>query len=173
MKKNRLTSGKASGFKLPEGYFGQFENRMIRRIAAEEASFLPKNSQPFGVPEGYFEEFESRMLEKVKVGPKQPKVIPLFSKRNLSYVSGIAAVLAVLLTSSLLDKPAGNSYEDLNLAAVENYIFETFEMSEATETPFVLEEEVNWNEDAEIDKDALLEYLSENVEEPAILFNAP
>ena len=173
MKKNRLTSGRGSGFKLPENYFEQFESRMMQKIAPEERSILPKKSEPFSVPAGYFEAFENRMLQKVKTESKEPKVIPLFSKRNLSYVAGVAAVLAVLLTSSLLDKPAGNSYEDLNLAAVENYLFETFEMSEAAETPFILEEEVNWNEDAEIDKDALLEYLSENVEEPAILFNAP
>ncbi len=51
MKENRLPYNKDTGFKVPEGYFQDFEARMMSRVAEEEE----KNAEnPFKVPENYF-----------------------------------------------------------------------------------------------------------------------
>lgn len=162
---------KDQGFKVPEGYFESFEARMMDRIGQETR--LPSAKQPFSVPENYFEGFETRMLKRIKQEPQKGRVIPLFGKKMLSYVAGIAAVLAVLFTSGLMNPAQKATFEDLDMLAVENYLFETLDLTNPEETPMIDQKEFSFAQgvDSNIDHEAVLEYLNENVEEPAILLN--
>ncbi|MGB7785277.1 MAG: hypothetical protein WBL27_04170 [Salinimicrobium sp.] len=170
MKKKGLAY-KDSGFKVPNGYFENFEARMVDKI--QQGNELPSSKQPFKVPENYFEDFEQQMLQKIGQEPQSGKVIQLFSKKTLSYVAGIAAVLAVLLTSTLMNNSQKATFEDLDMLAVENYLFETLDLSNPEETPMIDQKEFSFAQgvDSNFDHEAVLEYLNENVEEPAILLN--
>lgn len=170
MKKKGLAN-EDSGFKVPEGYFESFEARMMDRISSNIK--LPSVEQPFKVPENYFGDFEHRMLQKIGQEPRSGRVIPLYSKKMLSYVAGIAAVLAVIFTSDLVNPSEKTTFEDLDMVAVENYLFETLDLSNPEETPMIDQKEISFAQgaDSNFDHEAVLEYLTENVEEPSILLN--
>ncbi|MGB7842862.1 MAG: hypothetical protein WBL21_08740 [Salinimicrobium sp.] len=173
MRKKGLAYGK-SGFKVPKDYFGSFEARMLDKInSLPQENELQTGREPFKVPENYFEDFEKRMLIKIKQEPKATPVIPLFGKRTLSYIAGIAAVLAVILTSAVLNHNHKATFEDLDMLAVENYLFETLDISNPEETPMIDHKEISFAQsmDANFDREAVLEYLNENIDEPAILLN--
>lgn len=166
MKENRLPYHKQSGFKVPEDYFGNFEERMMVEMFFEENKL---RQTPFKVPENYFEQLEGRVFEKLEVTPKKGKVISLFNRRTLSYVAGIAAVLSVLLTSVVFNQSQDPGFEDLDITAVENYLLESIDHDDPKNIPENYDFTASANPN--IDKEALLEYLNENIEEPALLLN--
>lgn len=173
MRKKGLAYRK-SGFKVPEGYFGSFEARMMDKInSLPRENELEFGRQPFKVPDNYFKGFENQMLQRIKQEPKSTRVIPMFRKKTLSYVSGIAAVLAVIITSAVINHSQKATFEDLDLLAVENYLFETLDLSNPEETPMIDHREISFAQemDSQFDREAVLEYLNENIDEPAILFN--
>lgn len=166
MKENRLPYHKQSGFKVPEDYFGNFEDRMMVELFSEENKL---NRKPFKVPENYFEQLESRVFEKFEKTPKKGKVISLFKRRTLSYVAGVAAVLAVLFSSVVFNQTQQSGFEDLDFTAVENYLLESIDHDDPKNIPENYDFTASANPN--IDKEALLEYLNENIEEPALLLN--
>jgi hypothetical protein len=139
-------------------------------IKIEENSSAPK---PFKVPDGYFESFENRLMDRLEEEAPKGKVIPLFSKKALSYVAGVAAVLAVLLSSVVFNETSEYDVEELDMLAVENYLLETFELTSPEETEMINEAEFSFatSDSPNLDREAILEYLQENVEETAILLN--
>lgn len=103
-------------FKVPEDYFNNFEDRLFTKIEEES---LPKASG-FSVPEGYFAQVEQRIITATK-SEKSTKVIPLFSKRNLSYIAGIAASLIIAI--SLFNKEQEQiTIDNIQLSAIDKYI---------------------------------------------------
>lgn len=103
-------------FKVPEDYFNNFEDRLFTKIEEES---LPKLSG-FSVPEGYFDQVEQRIITATK-SEKSIKVIPLFSKRNLSYIAGIAASLIIAI--SLFNKEQEQiTIDNIQLSAIDKYI---------------------------------------------------
>ena len=166
MKENRLPYSKQSGFKVPDDYFGNFEEKMMLKVFTSENNL---NSKPFKVPENYFEQLEQKVFDKIQDPPKKTKVIPLFNRRTLSYVAGIAAVLAVLFSSVVFNKTQEPGFEDLDITAVENYLLESIDHDDPKNIPENYDFTASANPN--IDKEALLEYLNENIEEPALLLN--
>lgn len=167
MKENRLPYRKDSGFKVPEGYFGEFEDRMMTRLTLTEGKF---EENPFKVPENYFKELSGRLMENVNTAPEKGKIIPLFNRRMLSYVASIAAIFAILLSSVIFKSTGELSFEDLNVVAIENYLLESLDLENTNIAPA---EDYNFTASANpnIDKEALLEYLNDHIEEPALLLN--
>lgn len=174
MNKKGLPYKKDSGFKVPENYFQDFEARMMAQLpAGEENSILPEKSSPFKVPDSYFEQFESRLAEKLEIKDKTPKVIPLFNRKHLSYIAGVAAVLAVIFSSVVFNRSQTFDYNELDVLAVENYLLESFEDSNPEETHLLKEGDFSFatSPNASVDREALLEYLNENMEDPSLLLN--
>lgn len=165
MKKNRLPYEKG-GFKVPENYFEEFESRMLRQVALEEKQF---GDSPFKVPNHYFEQLEGRVFEKLEA-PKKGKIISLNNRRTWSYVASIAAVLAVLLTSVVFTDAQKISYDDLDILALENYLLETIDPENPNHNP-VEDYDFSTALNPVIDKEALLDYLNDHIEEPALLLN--
>ena len=96
MSKN-LNNIKKTGFKTPEGYFDNFENQILDKIKKDES--LKSIVNPgFNVPDGYFINLEEAVFNKLHT-TDNTKVVSLFSRRNLIYLSGVAAAdLSVVLT---------------------------------------------------------------------------
>ncbi len=113
MKENK----RIHGFKAPEKYFEDFEERLFGKISEES---FPK-STGHTVPDGYFESMEERVLKTVSTSEKPVKVIPLFPKKYFGYAAAIAACLLIGFT--IFNNKTDNSNMDaLQLAAIDNYI---------------------------------------------------
>lgn len=167
MKENRLPYSNKSGFKVPEDYFQDFQSRMMERVTEDEQSF---GASPFKVPENYFDQLGDKVFEKLDNTSKKPKVIPLFRRKTWSYIAGVAAVAAVLFSSVVFNDNGEIGFEDLDITAVENYLLESLDLDNPHEAPFV-DYELTASANPNIDKEALFEYLNENIEEPALLLN--
>lgn len=167
MEENRLPYRKDGGFKVPEGYFQEFEDRMMARLNLAE---VPVHEKPFKVPEQYFEQLSDRIIDRLESEPETGKIIPLFNRRMLSYVASVAAVVAILFSSIVLNRSGELGFDDLNMSAIENYLLESLDFDNPNNTP-VEEYAVTTPANPNIDKQALLEYLNDNIEEPALLLN--
>ncbi|WP_109300230.1 hypothetical protein [Aquimarina sp. AU474] len=174
MKKDKLHNDKG-GFKVPEDYFTSFEEKLSQAISSEnsEESILDTlKSTGDKVPKGYFDAVEEEILQKtIGVQPKS-KVIALFSKRNILFVSGIAAMIAIIISLSINTESKIN-FDDIDIADIQTYFDDgNIELSDQ-EMASLLGEEHNYTETFEdelVDDDDLLEYLSEedNIEDEII-----
>lgn len=174
MNKKGLPYRKDTGFKVPENYFEDFETRFMGQLSSSEEDLLSTGtSSPFKVPDHYFEEFESRLTDRLPLETKEPKVIPLFNRKHLSYIAGVAAVLAIILSSVVLNRPQTFGYSDLDVIAVENYLLESFEFSSPEETHLLQEGDFSFatSPGKDLDREAVLEYLNDNMEDPTLLLN--
>ena len=173
MKKKGLPYRKDSGFKVPENYFQDFEARLMSQLPTVEENFiLHEKSSPFKVPDAYFDQFESRLNERLNI--KETRVIPLNNRKKLLfYVAGVAAVLAVIFSSVVFNRSQSFEYNDLDILAVENYLLESFDYSSPEETHLLKEGDFTFatSPNAGVDREALLEYLNENMEDPSLLLN--
>ena len=118
MKNKNLHKIKTTGFKTPDAYFESFDKNLINKLK-EQTKFDKLESSGFEVPIDYFKNIEETILAKVSKS-KGPKVISLFTKRNIIYVSSIAA--AVLLLFNLSIFKSNLSFDSLDSETVENYM---------------------------------------------------
>ncbi|MBT8263573.1 MAG: hypothetical protein KJO05_12170 [Bacteroidia bacterium] len=155
-----------SGLQPPEGYFENFEDRMMLKVMEDS---LPK-SNGFKVPEDYFGQFEGRMIDAISE-TDAPKVVSLFRKQAFWYAAAIAASLALIVS---LYNGFGSelSIEDLSASAVEEYIDEGGMGIDSYDVIALLEEE-DINEltipSDEISEESLENYLIENIDETSLL----
>lgn len=116
MKNEKLKHIKSTGFKAPNDYFESFNEKIFSKLNTESQLDSIKETG-FKVPDGYFDSFNDEIFNQ-----KESKVIQLFSKRNLIYVSSIAAAVILLFNLSILDsKP---TFDNLDTETVENYIID-------------------------------------------------
>ncbi len=78
----------------------------------------PKIETGFKTPDHYFENFSIKMMEQLPIN--EPKVISIFQKRK-NILLLVAAVLVLALMIPIVIPSTENS-EDLDAAALENYI---------------------------------------------------
>lgn len=175
MKKNKLPY-KSSSFRVPGGYFENLTERITGAVTSPEEKGLPEleKRDPFKVPDQYFPEFSKRLLEKIEQEKKPSKVVPLFKKEIIYYVAGVAAVVVAMLS---IDGPSPEEVptgiDSIEITALENYLDQTMEYS--SDVFHVLGEEqinvtVTDTAAPAINREAILEYLNENIEETAIIF---
>lgn len=115
MKKNILHTNKASGFKLPKDYFKGLEDKILA-----EAKLSDIKNAGFKAPDHYFDSIEDTILNKVSNKKETTKVVSIFTKRNLIYISSIAAAVLLLLNLSIFENEA--SFDNLDQATVVNYL---------------------------------------------------
>src|SRR5690606_20715701 len=77
-------------------------------------------SSGFKLPEGYLESIDEKIFNRVSK-KNEPKVINLFTKRHLIYVSSIAAAILLLFNLSLFENK-GITFDSLETANIESYI---------------------------------------------------
>jgi len=118
--KLNLNNLKKTGFKTPDNYFDAIEDNIMNAIKLENNLNLSKETG-FKTPDNYFDAIEDVVINKIEI-KKTPKVIPLFSKRNLLYASGIAAAVLLLFNLSIFEKEV--TWDSLDTLTVENYIIE-------------------------------------------------
>ena len=178
MKKNKLPYHNESGFKVPEGYFDALEARILGSVTAVQEKKLPvdKKETGFKVPESYLENFEAELFEKIdriEEKRKTPKVISLFNKESFYYAAGAAAVFVAMVTTLFTNPSPSIGFEDLDMLTLEGYIHESIEFSTNDISHYLSEGDFGLapSRGTGVDEDAVIEYLTENMEEPSILYN--
>lgn len=179
MKKNKLPYNQKHPFKVPENYFGSLEDRIMDKVTSvqdqDQDVKLPgdRAEAGFKVPENYFENFEDRLMAKIDNKPKQSKVISLLNRESFYYVAGTAAVFVAIITTLFTNPAQPIGFEDLDVVSIEGYLHETLEFSTTDVSQYFNEGEFSFAPSgrSDVDQEAVIEYLNENVEEPSILFN--
>ena len=110
---------KKTGFTTPKEYFNSIEDSVFDALKTDDL-LKDVNDPGFALPNDYFDNIEDTVLAKLESNDVN-KVISLWSRRNVLYLSGIAAAI-VLLFSVFINQ--SSSIEDLDLDLVENYILE-------------------------------------------------
>ncbi len=154
MNKNNLHNIKDTGFKTPKNYFDSLEDSIMNQIKLIEKV----ENTGFKVPGNYFESLDYNLFDKVA---QKPKVISLFTKRNLFYASSIAA--ALVLTFSIFINKDDITFDDLEITSIENYLYD--EDIDSYEIASLLTEEELITDnfiESEISHDLIEDYLIEN-----------
>src|SRR5690606_12333735 len=116
---DKLKNIKEAGFKVPDNYFEGIEDTVLSQIKLKSIE-----GSGFKVPNGYFESLEDTVIKKISKN-QEKKVINLFTKQNLLYVSSVAATLLLLFNLTLLNNKS-LSFETLETATVESYIMNEY-----------------------------------------------
>ena len=148
-------------FKIPEGYFDSFEDKLMDKLSKTESA-IPKDNA-FKVPDNYFESFNDAL--KVKQNT-EAKVIPLFSNKKIFAVAASIAAIAIIALNYNWKNTEEISFNDLANTDIETY-FENndFDLSsyEIAEVLPVTNTEFSDFLSSPIESDNLLDYLNENV----------
>ncbi len=156
-----------TGFKTPENYFEDFEERLFSKISEEG---FPK-STGHTVPDGYFETMEKRVSKAVINSEKPTKVIQLFPKKYFGYAAAIAACLVIGFTV-FNTKTDNSSLDSLQLAAIDTYIEEgNLNLDFYDLTSYIDDEDItDLNFDNhQFSESTLEDYLLENVDTETLI----
>jgi hypothetical protein len=157
-----------SGFKLPENYFENFENRLFNKIESET---LPKETG-FKAPNRYFENLEDSVLQKLHTQEKSHKLISLNPRMTLIYLTAIAACLVIIVTTLIENESIVRQMESIKTGAIETYIDEGYLDLENDEIFALFDNEdlnnINFESDL-FSEESLEDYLLENNIEETIL----
>ncbi|MDR9456091.1 MAG: hypothetical protein RI572_01665 [Salegentibacter sp.] len=171
MKKKKLSYRNDPGFSVPSNYFEELERDLLDMVQHSESEKVLNNIEGSGfkVPESYFESFEVKLPGNAS---REPKIIPLFKKEYMLYAASIAAII-IALTGSLYINPAPvDTWENIELSVLENYIDDnnidltTTEISGFLFNDGIVVDDSNFNE---VNSEAMLDYLEENVEDPTFI----
>ena len=173
MKKNKLAAKYKPGFKVPKNYFEDFEAKMMPAISREQSTLDQYEGKPgFTVPKNYFDSLEDQVLAKVERPEPRGMVISLFRKKKFYAAAGVAAVFIGIVSTLLLKPSSFNSWDSVELSALEEYIDQEsidFNLNEITsfiyEEGYVLD---NLNISS-LSDDAVFDYLSDHLEDPSLI----
>lgn len=153
MKKNRIHNINKTGFKTPKDYFNNLEDVILSEIKLHETF----TESGFTAPKDYFDTLEERIINKVSK-KETTKVIPLFSKRNIVYISSIAAAILLLFNLNIFNNEI--TIDNIDTQTVENYILDenigTYEIASVLTDDYLLEESFI---EFKVDDDAIETYI--------------
>lgn len=123
MKQKGLDHIDHSGFKTPENYFEGLEDRIYSQAKLKDQI----SDSGFKTPENYFDTLESRLLPQIESN-KETKVLSLWNKKTIVYISSIAAALLILLYFN----PSGtkDTFGGLDNATVDSFILDEIDSSD-------------------------------------------
>ncbi len=154
-------------FKTPEGYFENFNERLMQRLEEEvegQSEIIPK-TDGFAVPEGYFESIGDTISK--EVSSSKPKVISLQSYKTFYYAAAAIAAVFILVFAWNTDQTTLD-FDDLANAEITAYFEdEDFGLSSYEIAEVLPLEELSLNDVTEIplEEENILEYLDETVED--------
>jgi len=116
--KQNLKNIKKIGFKTPDNYFDTLEDQIVTSLNLDESLGNVKEAG-FEMPKDYLDSVEDKVFKSLEI-EERLKLVSLFSKRNLMYVSGIAATLLIFFSIFINSRTETN--ESIGMEYVENYI---------------------------------------------------
>ncbi len=155
---------KNNPFKTPEGYFEDFENRLMDKLSQGKSN-IPKE-EGFAIPENYFESIQGEILDKIQA--KETKVIPLNSYKKYYYAAASIAAVALIIFGVNWKTTEEPTFEALADSDIEHY-FENnkFDLTayEIAEVIPLDELEINDFITNRFEEEHMLDYLNENIED--------
>jgi len=109
---------KEPGYSTPDSYFESIEDSVMNGLKDDKTLGDIKNSG-FKTPENYFAQVEDSVLVDLNKA-KITKVIPLFTRRNMLYASGIAAAILIML--GVFYNKSNNGIDSLDKEMVQSYL---------------------------------------------------
>ena len=94
---DKFNHKKQSGFKVPDDYFNHLEDAVFNKLISKSKLDTIKNSG-FKVPKDYFSTVEDNVFNVIKQEEKEVKVVSLWSRKNILYISGVAASIALMIS---------------------------------------------------------------------------
>lgn len=164
-----FSNQKSKDIQVPEGYFDGLEDRIMKAIS-EESILNKQIDSGLKMPDNYLNTIEDSILDKIE-DKEEPKVIQLFSRRNIIYASSIAAAL-ILMFSFYFNKEE-TTFGNIDVELVENYILDqnidSYELAsllkdEDLETQNFLDSDIYTD-------DSLEEYLIDNADIEELINN--
>ena len=161
----RLKDIKNPGFKAPsKDYFDSLEDAVFARLKAEDLKEVV-GEHGFSAPEGYFSKIEDNILDQVKPEENEVKVVSLFNRKRLMYMSGVAAAILILFAVFINRSPEAE--QELDMELVETYILDqdisTYELASLLTEEELQSINTDILEETFEDED-LEDYLLENVD---------
>ncbi len=157
---------KKEGFAVPEGYFDNFQERLMHRIeAVSEEHDLPKEDG-FVVPEDYFDQLQQQLSQ--KISEPESKVIPLRPYRK--YYLAAAAIAAIIVTVVGLNWESQEplTFQDIASSEIDIY-FENHDVGlSPSEIAEVLPlEDVDMDDfmKASLEEENIVDYIDENIDD--------
>ncbi len=123
---------KTNSFKTPEGYFEDFTDKLLGKMA-KDGPALPKK-EGFKVPNGYFEALDKEIVQ--KLNPSETKVIPMNTYRKYYYTAAAVAAVLLLVFGLQWNSDGNFTFEDLANSDIDSYFdntelgFSTYEIAE-------------------------------------------
>ena len=152
------------GFKVPEGYFENFEQRFSEKLE-EPGAFLP-GDDGFGIPAGYFETFNSRLSQ--HLNPGEPRVVRLYDYKKLfAAAASIAALIALVVMLPMKDDPQP-SFDSLAGTDIVDYMqFDELDLTDAEIAQLIPVDELELNDMLEdrLEDEQIIEYLDNSVDD--------
>ncbi|UJH91995.1 hypothetical protein LZ575_05030 [Antarcticibacterium sp. 1MA-6-2] len=174
MKKNKLSYQQKTGFRIPQNYFEDLEENLMRKISQEDIDVDNLKVAPgFIVPQDYFEKLEERVLKRVTKEQERGKIYSLFNQQIFYYAAAAAAIIVLLLSTNLFNNNAPQyTIDSVELSALEDYIDNGYMDFTFDEISSYITEEgnptENFNVSALSDEEVFI-YLSQDVEDPGLL----
>ncbi|RMA64659.1 hypothetical protein [Ulvibacter antarcticus] len=156
------------GFKVPDSYFESFEERLLKRLASKK---LP-NETGFKVPDDYFINLEDKVMARYKASEETQKVIPLFRRKNLAYISAVAASIIIILSVVLTNSDATATFSSIDPNSIEMYIIDgNLELDSDEVMALLSNESINELENAEayFSEENIENYLLDSLDDTNIL----
>ncbi|AXT19653.1 hypothetical protein D7030_09690 [Flavobacteriaceae bacterium AU392] len=116
--KPNLNHIKHSGYKVPKDYFDTLDDSIMNSVTSNK---FKVESSGFSTPTDYFDTLEETIMNTVSNNKKETKVIPLFNKKSLIYISSIAA--AALIFISIYISKETVTFDSIEMELVENYLY--------------------------------------------------
>jgi hypothetical protein len=157
-----LKNIKTTGFKVPKDYFNTLEDNILDKV--KDDTILKDIKNPgFEIPNNYFNSVEDTIFNKLH-SKESPKVISLFNKRNIIYLSGVAAAIVIMF--GIFMNTGNSTNMALDYEVVETYIIDQNISSYEIASLLTEEELLNINSeimDEVFNDESMEDYLLENV----------
>lgn len=156
--KNDFLHNKKDGFKLPDNYFQEFEEKLMNSVSLGSSSNIPDETG-FTVPDNYFEDAELLILSEIEKEKIRTKTH--FRKRKFSYaISAVAAILIIVLLAVGIYKPVSEE-DPVAISEIEKYFQEGYLPLNSYELGDVFSDEISKvSITTSIEDDAIIDYLS-------------
>jgi hypothetical protein len=155
---------KKQDFKVPEGYFDSFTDKMKQKLSEEDMHLPAKDN--FKVPENYFENLNEKIVQ--KIDGKGTKVIKLRPYRKFYYVAASVAAILLVVFGLQLSQEDEFTFGDLANSDLETYLenndlgLSSYEIAEVIP---VEELEINDILENQINDENIMEYLDDTVDD--------
>lgn len=120
MENKNLHNIKETGFKVPQNYFEALEDTILNEVKLK--SIVSESG--LKAPKGYLDDFNVSVKE-------ETKVISIFNKKNIIFVSSIAAAIILFFSLNIFNTST-TTLDDIDTASVDDYILNETEISELT-----------------------------------------